>query len=387
MAKPANLPATPVPLYDPILPVRYATPLLEFVREQEPGLVARILGDAGVSAGRDAGWDAGPAPGLAGLVEGGADAVLTMPQFDRLMAAAGAALGRSDLGFELGLRLGVHSHASLSVALASCPTLHEMLQLLSRFWNIVTTCFSVEYRRGPSEAEWCYRPMAGMSAGTLRAMQELLAVALHGDIARLFGSGLEVDIHLSMDAPAHVARYRSLHGTRFHFGARPLPEVRCVLPAGVLDLPLAGRVAGQAAGRSSRRPGAVALREKDLATGKARRCGEWVELILREAEGVQPSRETLAGLLGVRPRTLTRMLAAEGIDLRALGRRVRHERACAMLAGGRMPVTQVAHRLGYSDAANFTNAFRRDGGSTPSGYRARMAGGQAAGPGTTREPG
>lgn len=206
---------------------------------------------------------------------------------------------------------------------------------------------------------------------------------MHGDVARFFGAGLEIDIHLSMDAPAHVARYRSLRGTRFHFGARPLPEVRCVLPAGVLDLPITGR----GTGRAPRQPGAVALREKDLASVKARRCGDWVELILREAEGVQPSREMLAGLLGVRPRTLTRMLAAEGIDLRALGRRVRHERACAMLAGGHLAVTQVAHRLGYSDAANFTNAFRRDCGSTPSAYRACMAGGQAAGSGTTQEPG
>jgi AraC-like DNA-binding protein len=48
---------------------------------------------------------------------------------------------------------------------------------------------------------------------------------------------------------------------------------------------------------------------------------------------------------------------------------VKHEVACQLLRDTELPMQQVAESLRYSSAANFSTAFRRWTGATPSAYR------------------
>jgi AraC family transcriptional regulator of adaptative response / methylphosphotriester-DNA alkyltransferase methyltransferase len=48
---------------------------------------------------------------------------------------------------------------------------------------------------------------------------------------------------------------------------------------------------------------------------------------------------------------------------------VRMQRAADMLAGGRLTVREVAHRVGYRQPAQFAKAFRRIMGVSPSDWR------------------
>jgi AraC family transcriptional regulator of adaptative response / methylphosphotriester-DNA alkyltransferase methyltransferase len=48
---------------------------------------------------------------------------------------------------------------------------------------------------------------------------------------------------------------------------------------------------------------------------------------------------------------------------------VRMQRAADMLAGGRLTVREVAHRVGYRQPAQFAKAFRRIMGASPSDWR------------------
>jgi AraC family transcriptional regulator len=47
----------------------------------------------------------------------------------------------------------------------------------------------------------------------------------------------------------------------------------------------------------------------------------------------------------------------------------RMERAKALLAGGRMPMVEVAARVGYQTQGRFSEVFRRYSGTTPRRYR------------------
>ena len=330
-----------MPLYEPIMPARYVEPLLALLRTAQVPLQALdYQGEADPQH-----WDN----------------ELTMQQFDSLLSTSATWLGRSDLGFELGLHIDIDSHDSLSLALRSCSTLDQMLRLLSRYWRLVTTCFFLRYQRTESVGILTYRPAAGMSQGTLYAMQETFAVAFHADYTALLGTAQGIDTYLSIPPPAHSRRYRALRPTRFHFSAHALPEVRCILPLALLDRPL-----------RQPPPAATAPSPPELALGAQQprhQYRDWISMMLREAEGLQPSREALAELLNISPRTLTRHLGAEGCDLRELGRQIRHQRACQMLCESQQPVAQIAYRLGYREPTNFTSAFRKESGMTPREFR------------------
>ena len=76
-----------------------------------------------------------------------------------------------------------------------------------------------------------------------------------------------------------------------------------------------------------------------------------------------------ARALGLSTRTLKRRLAAEGTDFTPLLDEQRRHRALLLLRSADLSVEAVAEQVGYSDVANFTRAFRRWSGTTPTAYR------------------
>lgn len=339
-----------MPLYEPTIPARYAAPLVAFLSEQGSVCLAEALKAASLEEGD--------------LV--GAETTLTMTQFDALHCAIRDHLGRDDIGFELGTRITIDDHRALGLALRQCQTANELLQMTARFSRLVTPSFSFHFRRYPDRGELSIRPAAGMSQATLHAFEELIAVSIHHDYTRLLGTQAKMDIYLSMPAPKHIARYRKLRPTGFHFGALPLPEVRCLFPGELLDSPIQ-QPTGNA--RNLAAPIAMDLQAAQSQIPQNRQWSAWVSLLLREADGCQPTRQQLAELINVSETTLTRNLGREGQNFRALGHAIRMERACRMLREGRQSISQIAYRLGYGDVANFSTTFRSAVGVSPRSYR------------------
>lgn len=334
-----------MPLYEPLVPARYTAPLIELLREESPRTLDRVLAAAGLHDREIA----------------GPDTVLTMPQFDRLLRAAADFTGRQDLGFEIGRRFTLDMHGVLSPALQRCSTLDDVLRLLVRYFHLLTPSFRTEYHRHADHAELIYHPAAYMSAESLREIEELHVVSFHQQLARALGARLRgYDVYLSMDPPKHAARYAHLHPARFHFGRLELPQVRIVIGSALLAEPIT-------------LPNAAPSLPVDLdsagSAARARHWSDWVILMLREAEGCQPGIIQLAALLNVSPRTLRRQLAREQQNFRDLAKRARIERARALLAGSNDSISQIAYRLGYSDVANFSHAFRAACGQCPSDFR------------------
>lgn len=85
--------------------------------------------------------------------------------------------------------------------------------------------------------------------------------------------------------------------------------------------------------------------------------------------------EFVAGLLGVKPKKLQRLLAAEGATFSDILDRVRQAMARRLLEESDAPASRIAGLLDYSAPAPFTIAFRRWTGQSPTGYRreSRMA--------------
>lgn len=81
------------------------------------------------------------------------------------------------------------------------------------------------------------------------------------------------------------------------------------------------------------------------------------------------SMQSIASLLGMHRRTLDRRLKEHGTQYGDLLDSVQCDAACQLLRDTELQVRQVAESLHYSNTANFSTAFRRWTGLTPSAYR------------------
>ena len=80
--------------------------------------------------------------------------------------------------------------------------------------------------------------------------------------------------------------------------------------------------------------------------------------------------DRVAGELGLSRQTLYRRLKAEGVTFEQLLDDLRHRLALKLLRDDQMAVKQAAWRLGFSDPAAFSRAFKRWTGTSPSLIRA-----------------
>lgn len=112
------------------------------------------------------------------------------------------------------------------------------------------------------------------------------------------------------------------------------------------------------------------LPSEHLAPGDVRLYTRFVRKVIRDnlANG-QLTIDRCAAQLGVSRRKLQRGLSQQGVTFSSLVTDVRMETATELLAEGDKSVANIAHQLGYANAASFARAFRRSRGVTPSDFR------------------
>lgn len=286
------------------------------------------------------------------------------------IAAAQQLTGRTDLGFELGRLIKMTSHDILGYGMLSCRNADQVMRLVTRHYHLMTETFTLKYHRTPQVGEAIYTPAIAMPLEMLHFYYDVLALAHQNQLELMFGQALPAyDIYLSMPEPRHGRRYLSLAPARFHFEEHALPGVRVVMGEDLLDMPLPladSRVVQQVEERCE------ALGNRPPA-GDEGGWGQYVTMMLRQASGELVTLEALAARLNMSVRTLDRQLKKENLQFRDLSQQVRLERACELLAAPGATVTQVAQALGFSDAANFSRAFRRTLGLSPSRYQQDLA--------------
>jgi AraC-like DNA-binding protein len=173
------------------------------------------------------------------------------------------------------------------------------------------------------------------------------------------GQELPAAADFAFAEPEYFSRFKALLPGRARF-SRPAHQLS--FGAALLDLPL---VQADAAGLRL----AQEQCEREL-TELRWRGGlhpQVAALVLPRTGGYR-TLEDVARELHTSPRTLKRKLKAQGTSYSELLDRARRSEATRLLAS-ELSVEQIAVRLGYSDAANFTRAFRRWTGKTPAAGR------------------
>jgi AraC-like DNA-binding protein len=281
---------------------------------------------------------------------------LSLAESERLLEAAEVQSGRADLGVELGRRIRLCT-----------PSLAAALRLLARYSRLVAPLFAGRYRSDDDGAEFSLRPIAPMSARNLRFHFERFAVGVCCQTADLAGAAhCNLLVHID-GAAADARRIRAAIPSRCRVIVEPegLPSIRARFDARLLARPI----------RHANR-GGLAMAEARCEAMLRRiehhgRLTDWLTMMLRQAGDGLPSRQEIARILNLPVHTLERRLRDEGSGFRALSNTVRHQRACELLADARVSITEIALQLGYSDAANFTRAFRRVAGVAPATFRSQ----------------
>lgn len=289
---------------------------------------------------------------------------LQLEQADRLVQGGVAVTGRQDIGFDLGRVLKLSSHDIVGFGLISSPNVDYALRLLSRFFSLILPVFRMRYRCDAQYLQVTFEAIAPMSRLCLDVHLEALATATHFELGDLLRSRLpDYDLQLSMAEPPHAQRYSELKGARVQFQLEQPARVCLQFPAEVAQrqLDMADASALKMAEARCRTMVQQVVNKRDV-TG-------WVRMMLSEDGQGLPSLGELAHTLNMSIRTLDRHLKREGTGYRTLLREARLTRARHLLRQAVMSTTAIAHELGYSDAANFTRAFRKATGMTPSAFR------------------
>jgi AraC-like DNA-binding protein len=180
----------------------------------------------------------------------------------------------------------------------------------------------------------------------------------------LTGKEFEGSADLTCSRPATFERFVNLLGTEIRFNQ---PTNQLVFSAADLDRPivLADPVARKLAQEQCERE-LDALGRQHQAT-----LLERVRSFMAKNEGGFRSLEEVASLTGMSARTLKRRLADLGTAFSTLLEDEQRERALVLLRSDELSIDEIASRVGYSEVANFTRAFRRWTGTTPAAYRRR----------------
>lgn len=291
------------------------------------------------------------------------DALVPARALAQLLESAAAALDCPDFGLRLAGNQDLTVLGPLAVAIQHSATVADSLDCTSRYLFVHNPAIALsvlspapgrrrlaELRYEITEAGWHWWPQSvDLTLGFVHRTLSLLGREHY----RLGG------VHLPHAPLAQPARYTAYFGAPVAFSQ---PHAALLVPQAVLDTRL------EQANETLSQMAASYLEANFPATDET--VSARVRLALSRSLGMHPARKAhIADMLAMHPRTLQRHLAEEGTTFEAIREAVCRQKALQFLTATRLPLSQVAALLGFSEQSVLTRSCRRWFGSTPSAIR------------------
>jgi AraC-like DNA-binding protein len=283
---------------------------------------------------------------------------LSFARMSSLVARAIELSGEPALGAVIGWNASVSKFGALGFAALTAPKLRDAIGVGVRFIPLITSICRLELQvQGATatielEEQHPFGPLREFIACTV-----LIALARLGEA--LSGRPLPGAIEFAFPEPDYFARFPPDEITKVLFDQ---PHHRLVFDAALLDMPV---ITADPAGYRT----ALDLCERQLVEHEpGALLVQRVNRAIFAAEGGIRTSVQVARSLGMAERTFKRKLAEQGTSYSELLDRQRQTRALELLRT-ESSIEEVAERLGYSDPANFTRAFRRWTGKSPRAVR------------------
>jgi AraC-like DNA-binding protein len=283
----------------------------------------------------------------------------------RLLADCAVITERPHFGLLVGQRAGAAVTGVIGeLARHSTSVRSGLRALIAHFHLHDRGALPVLLSRSPREAELAYVIHHRDTPGTSQISDGAMAIGFHLMRSLCGPRWKPIEVTFSHSRPLDLTPYRCFFRAPVRFNA---PRAALVFAARWLDEPIAGAD-----------PGAHAHLSRliaELEASKSSSVTEQVRCALsRVMVGAKPSVDQIARVLGCSRRTLHRRLAAEGTTIHRLVDEVRFELARQLLGETRIPLSEIAATLHYSELSAFSRAFKAWTGTTPSDCRAQAEG-------------
>lgn len=277
---------------------------------------------------------------------------------EALAARAMELTGDPALGLAMGLQMQISSHGYLGFAALTAGTIREALELAVRFAPIRFPALAIKLEERDDEGILILEERADLGSA-----REFVMITIAVGFTRmghaLLGHPVLGRAELAFAAPSYFEKIAGMipGAVSFDAGAH-----RLIFPREYLDRRI--ETANAAAMK-------LATEQCERELEEATRIRTFRERVrgLLFVEGGVLSLEAIAKKLATSPRTLKRRLSEEGTTYTELLDELRAKRAMDLIANSELTLDEIAHRLGYSDVANFSRAFRRWTGKPPGSYR------------------
>lgn len=295
---------------------------------------------------------------LRDLAERPADDRVTVREALEWLNRAVQVTGDPDLGLRAVSHIAPGSYAVLEYMSRTAANYGEALELQLRYIRLVNEAanFTLHARGTRAHVELRSRVPLPRAAADFQSGSLLLA-------ARTWlGSLASFEASFAHARPADCSAYtKLLPDVRLSFGA---PNDSISFDAQLLETPI-----------DSADPdlNATLRQHADRLLSALPEPPKLVERVRKTLLHLLPAGDTnaeyVAARLGVSRRTFARHLEREGVTYRDLLEQARRELATQYLSEPGLEIEQIALRLGYSETAAFSRAFRRWSGQSPAAFR------------------
>jgi len=265
------------------------------------------------------------------------------------------------LGLKLGQAYPLQSYGLFGYAFLSAPTLRQALNIVSKYGPLSFTLFRISFRETATTAVLQFSrqvdipedlltfyvdrdlaaALAGADPGQASIIRPVGVALMHGDQGRKSAYEAFFDCPVSFDAPRSELR----------------------VEASILDTPMPLRDADTSA---------ICQQQCQLLLARMSKSSGFVERVRQlivARPGYFPDIDHVAAKLNMTSRTLRRRLAEEGNSFQQILADVRYQLAREYLGTSNLRVEEIALLLGFSNAGNFSHAFKRWHGCPPRQFR------------------
>ena len=266
------------------------------------------------------------------------------------------------IGVELGLRYQLTSYGIVGYALLSSETLRKAYVLGMRYLALTYAFSDIGLNEQDDQFLLTFHTAIKGKLGLLVLIRDIWAVSvIYKELFTL--EQVPFTLQLCMDEPDYKQSIcpsvlTTSIGGNIVFGAS---QNAYIGEANLLDLPLPK--ANDLTARLCEAQCLELLQKKQACQGLSQQVRG---ILIRD--GLDTSMANMADLLARTTRTLHRQLKEEGTTWRRLRDDLRTGLAEELLAQP-IQLDEIAERLGYSDATNFSHSFKRCKGSSPRDYR------------------